>query len=93
VVAPGQSRALFSVASMAQSEVVSVGRVRLPGLAAQRRYRVEPVLVGTAPSGLRAPAWWEQGAVLSGAALASAGVRAPSLHPEHAVLIRVTAVD
>jgi alpha-galactosidase len=93
VVAPDQSRALYSLASMAQSEVVSVGRLRLPGLAPQRRYRVEPVLVGSTPSGLGAPFWWEQGAVLSGAALASAGVRAPSLHPEQAVLVRVTAVD
>jgi alpha-galactosidase len=93
LVAPDQSRALFSVASMAQSAVVSVGRIRLPGLTAQRRYRVEPVQVGSPPSGLHAPFWWEQGAVLSGAALASAGVRAPSLHPEQAALIRVTAVE
>jgi alpha-galactosidase len=94
VVAKDRSRGIFSIASMAQSEVVSVGRVRLPGLDPERRYRVAPVLLGQLPSGFRAPTWWrESGTVFLGSALASAGLRAPNMHPEHAVLLRVDAVD
>ena len=58
VVAPDKSRALYSFASVDRSEVALLGRLRLPGLDASRRYRVAPVLVGRAPSGLRPPAWW-----------------------------------
>ena len=58
VVAPDKSRALYSFASVDRSEVALLGRLRLPGLDASRRYRVVPVLVGRAPSGLRPPAWW-----------------------------------
>jgi alpha-galactosidase len=94
VVAPDQSRALYSVASMSLSEVVSVGRLRLPGLAPDRRYLVRPVLVGVASSGLRTPSWWqEEGRVFLGSTLTSAGLRAPAMHPEHAVLLRAEAVE
>ena len=94
VVAADRLRAIYSIASMAQSEAVSVGRVRLVGLAPDRRYRVTPVLVGTAPSGLTRPSWWQdEGTVFRGSALLSAGLRAPAMHPEHAVLIRADAVS
>ena len=58
VVAPDRSRAIYSYASMARSEVVMLGRVRFPGLDPDRRYRVTPALLEHAPSGLRPPAWW-----------------------------------
>ncbi len=94
VVAPDQSRAIYSIASMAQSEVVSVGRLRLPGLAPDRRYRVTPVLMDVPTRGLHTPRWWQEaGTVFLGSALTSAGLRAPAMHPEHAVLLRADAVD
>ncbi|HSN42961.1 MAG TPA: alpha-galactosidase [Propionibacteriaceae bacterium] len=58
VVAPDRSRALYSFASVDRSDVALLGRLRLPGLDPNRRYRVTPELVGVAPSGLRPPLWW-----------------------------------
>jgi alpha-galactosidase len=94
VVAADRSRAIYSIAAMAQSEVGSVGRLRLPGLAPDRRYRVSPVLMGVPPRGLRTPRWWQEaGSVFPGSVLTSAGLQAPGLQPEHAVLLRAEAVD
>jgi alpha-galactosidase len=58
VVAADQSAALYSFASVGRSEVVSVGRLRFPGLDPTRRYRVTPLMLESAPSGLRPPLWW-----------------------------------
>ncbi|HEY5820450.1 MAG TPA: alpha-galactosidase [Propionibacteriaceae bacterium] len=58
VVAPDQSRAIYSLASIARSEVVILGRLRFPGLDPVRRYRVTPLMIDFAPSGLKPPAWW-----------------------------------
>ena len=58
VVAADQSSALFSFASVGRSEVVSLGRLRFPGLDPARRYRVTPLMLESAPSGLRPPHWW-----------------------------------
>ncbi len=97
VVAPDQSSAIFSFASVGRSEVASLGRLRFPGLDPARRYRVAPVQVGPEASGLSVPAWWDleaprAGVVLNGAALASAGLTAAGTHPDHAVLYRLDAV-
>jgi len=58
VVASDKSRAIYSFASLAGSEVVMLGRLRLPGLDPARRYRVAPLLVARLPYGLRPPLWW-----------------------------------
>jgi alpha-galactosidase len=58
VVAKDRSRAIYSYALVARSEVVSLGRLRLPGLDPERNYAVKPVLVGRSPRGLRPPTWW-----------------------------------
>ena len=63
VVASDRSRAIYSYASIARSEVVLLGRVRFPGLDPARRYRVVPALLQHAPSGLRPPLWWGTKAV------------------------------
>ena len=39
-------------------DVVQIGRLPLPGLDPDRRYRVRPVTVGQQPRGLSRPAWW-----------------------------------
>ena len=59
VLAPDRSRAIYAFASVERSEVVSLGRMRLPGLDKQRHYRVKPVLVGKAPTGLLPAVWWQ----------------------------------
>ena len=52
------SRALYWHTSIARADVVSPGRVRLPGLEADQRYHVAPVLTEYLPSGTRPPQWW-----------------------------------
>ena len=115
VVAPDRSQAIFSYAYLDRAEVGSPGRLLLPGLDPDRRYRVEPLLIGGhPPHGLRPPRWWgkrrgdplgygngsislvptgEPEVVLSGRALGLAGLMAPMIDPEQAVLYLVTAVD
>jgi alpha-galactosidase len=58
VIAPDRSRAIFAMVTMASS-TASVGPpLRLRGLDPDRRYRLRPVIVGPAPSGLAPPRWW-----------------------------------
>lgn len=98
VVAHDRSAAIFGFASVGRSAVASLGRLRFPGLDPTRRYRVVPLAVGAPPSGLVPPSWWDaegrrSGVVLNGAALASAGLTAASVHPDHTVLYRLDSVD
>jgi alpha-galactosidase len=92
VVAPDQSAAMYAMAVVGSLEAVPGPRLRFRGLDAEATYRIRPVLVGSRPSGLEAPAWWGPesagypGAVLPGAALAEVGVAAPIVHPDQAVL-------
>jgi alpha-galactosidase len=58
VVAADQRSALYYLVATGRSEVVSLGRIQLPGLAADQRYRVTPLMLDFPPSGLRPPPWW-----------------------------------
>jgi alpha-galactosidase len=58
VVAPDRNSAIYSFSSVGRSDVVSLGRLRLPGLDPDRRYRVTPLMLGFSASGLRPPPWW-----------------------------------
>ncbi len=58
VVAADRSRAIYSFASIGAHPSSLLGRLRLPGLDARRRYRVTPALVGRTPSGVQPPKWW-----------------------------------
>jgi alpha-galactosidase len=92
VVALDQSAAMYAMAVVGSLEAVPGPRIRFRGLDAEATYRIRPMLVGSRPSGLQAPAWWGPesagypGSVLSGAALAEVGVAAPIVHPDQAVL-------
>ncbi len=90
-VASDAASALFFLASIGRSEVSPRGRFLLPGLDPARRYRVEPVRVGTPEPGFAAPAWWD-GVELTGRALAASGLHAPLMLPESVAILRVTAV-
>ena len=91
VVAPDRSRALFAMAitdSIAPDPAV---RLRFRGLEPDARYRIQPVIVGTEPSGLIAPPWWgpdRTGRIMTGAALDQAGVACPRIHPDQVILYR-----
>jgi alpha-galactosidase len=93
-VAPDRSEALMFLAFVGRSEVSPHGRFTLPGLAPEKRYRVVPVTVGTPDPDRREPLWYAGGAgtVLSGRALAVAGLQAPGSLPERVVILRVTEV-
>ncbi len=90
-VASDAASALFFLASIGRSEVSPRGRFLQPGLDPARRYRVEPVRVGTPEPGFAAPAWWD-GVELTGRALAASGLHAPLMLPESIAILRVTAV-
>jgi alpha-galactosidase len=97
VVSPEKSHAVFAVAVVGSLDASPGPRIRLRGLSPDRSYRLRPVIVGSAPSGLRPPYWWGvppyRGAVFSGAALAHVGVAAPMVHPDQVVLLRADATD
>jgi alpha-galactosidase len=94
VVAPDRSAAIFAMAVVGSLAAVPGPRIRFRGLDRASSYRLRPVIVGAAPSGLRAPVWWGSesdgypGTVLSGAGLAEVGVTPPIVHPDQAVLFR-----
>jgi hypothetical protein len=65
------------------------GSTRLVG---SHNHRIRAVR-RTSGSRLGLPADGGDGVVLSGAVLASAGVMAANMHPDHAILYRVAALD
>ncbi|MFK5635802.1 alpha-galactosidase [Ornithinimicrobium sp. LYQ103] len=97
VVAPDRSRALYDVASLRRAPS-GPGRVRLPGLDPDRRYRVsapDPAagLPGVLPRTLSMSVPWARaGVVLTGRVLDEIGIPMLPLLPEHAHLVHVTEV-
>jgi alpha-galactosidase len=88
VVGADRSEAAYVYARLAMSVEDVPGPARLPGLDPARRYRIEPLRAAGAVQG--EPPWWATGATLTGRVLATAGLAMPVLHPEHAVLLRLT---
>ncbi|MFL6028181.1 MAG: alpha-galactosidase [Friedmanniella sp.] len=66
VVAPDRGRAIYSFSSVGRSDVVSLGRLQLPGLDPERRYRLTPLMLDFSASGLRPPPWWGVGPAAAG---------------------------
>jgi alpha-galactosidase len=95
VVAQDGSAALYCWARVATSAEGQAGRVRLPGLAADARYRVRVRTDLGLPSFHQTggPSWlteaMEGWVTLPGSVLAVAGVPMPTLNPEQALLIEV----
>lgn len=96
VVAPDRRRALFAFVAVDTLLAAQPGRVRLPGLDPERRYRVEPVhLSDGALTRTQAgpPSWWTTPTTVSGRALATLGLQGPMLYPEQALVFRLIADD
>lgn len=93
VVANDQSEALFMLAQLRPSEFSRPANIRLTGLSDDATYEVcvvEPA--GAAiPMQTVAPRWYE-GVKLTGAVLATIGLKSPVLRPEQALLIQVKKV-
>ena len=93
-VAGDQTAAVFVLASVARSEASPRGRFTLRGLDPGRRYRVRPVLPGSAPGGFIPAPWFGvelEGTEMSGHALMTVGLHTPTLFPETAILLEVSA--
>ena len=97
VVAADQRSALYFIAYLGRSEVSPVGRFTLPGLNPSTPYRVRPIVIGRSDRDFHAPPWWgvgssaPAGTVLSGRALAVAGLQTPVSFPERVIVLSVTA--
>ncbi len=94
VVARDGSEAVFCYAQLTTSAHEVPAAVLLPGLEPDRRYRVTPLTVAGGPRVVQrsAPPWWDAGSVvLTGRALAVAGLRLPVLNPEQALLVELHA--
>jgi alpha-galactosidase len=94
VVAADRSEAIFAIVQTATSAHAPAGRVRLPGLNPETRYRLTPARPGDViDNGAGTPPWWSAGTELPGRVLATVGVQAPTLLPERLVLVEARAVD
>lgn len=93
VVATDKSSALFAYVQMASTVYERPLPATLPGLEADRTYRVKAVYPAGKPGAVHRfqPAWLDAGElVLPGRVLAAVGVALPTLHPEQALLLQVT---
>ncbi|WP_263169211.1 alpha-galactosidase [Streptomyces sp. SCSIO ZS0520] len=94
VIAEDGSEALYALVSLTWCAPAAPPHARLTGLDPRRRYRVRPLLTGGPPPGFAPPEWWdEEGVEITGAVLARVGLQVPVMHPEHSVLVHVSAVD
>ncbi|MEJ3748791.1 alpha-galactosidase [Actinomycetes bacterium KLBMP 9797] len=94
IVASDADQALFALVATETGVAALPGRVRLPGLAPDTRYRVRPLPPGDAPSTVGAPPpWLRDGLVTTGQILGEAGVTAPVMHPEQLLLLHVEAIS
>jgi alpha-galactosidase len=95
VVAQDKSEAIYSWARLATSATIQSGRVRFPGLAEDRHYRVR-IRTEIGPTSLHEepPAWLERaegdGFSVSGDILVTIGLPMPTLDPQQALLIHLT---
>lgn len=92
VVAPDQTRALFSFSVLRRSDVSADGRVAFPGLDPNKTYRIRPIDLEHI-DGLLAPPWLtEVGVELPGAVLHRTGIAMPVMFPEQSLLLEIEEV-
>jgi len=95
VIAQDVSEALVAYVALATSPDEAPARLRIPGLDPDRLYEVSPGLqIDRHAVAHRAlPAWFDAGsAAMSGRALEVLGLAMPGLHPEQAIVLKLTAV-
>ncbi len=92
VVAPDRGDSLYQLTALAQATTWPGAPRPLPGLDPERTYRVR--LAVPAYEGLRYSADWirPEGITLPGSYLTTTGLSLPVIHPDHLLLVRVTAV-
>jgi len=93
VVARDRTQAVFACVQLASSPTEVPPPVRLSGLESGRRYRVVQVPLAGGPSAqeIASPPWASEGLVLTGQLLMRVGLQMPVLHPEQALILKLTA--
>jgi alpha-galactosidase len=92
VYAADRSEAVVSFAVIASAISLTPPPLLLPGLDPDRTYHVERLRLPGERGGLgrTQPAWCDGGTTLTGAGLATVGIQPQAMHPESAILIRVS---
>ena len=95
----GATAALFALVRTGTSFAEQSGRITIPGLESERSYRVEAVFPAPGDGDyahtftqVRPPAWLAEGAEAGGRFLAEVGLPMPILNPEHALVLKFTAL-
>ena len=95
----GTTAALFALVSTRTSFAEQPGRISIPGLEPDRNYRVEAIFPAPGDADyahtftqVQPPAWLADGAEANGSFLAEVGLPMPALNPEHALLLKFTAL-
>jgi alpha-galactosidase len=93
VVAPDQSRALFTYAQLTPTVAVHPAPMKFRGLDPLRSYQVKPVFPAGAPHSMliKNPTWMS-GVTLTGRELEVIGLTTPILGPEQAMMIEFGAL-
>ncbi|MGN7251749.1 alpha-galactosidase [Arthrobacter sp. SAFR-014] len=98
-VAAGTTAALFALVSTRTSFAEQPGRITVPGLEGGRTYRVEAIYPAPGDADYahtftqaQPPAWLASAAEASGSFLAEIGLPMPVLNPEHALVLKFTAL-
>lgn len=91
VVSPAGDRALYCISVISTDETYPSGRIRLPGLDPERRFRVDVLSpTGTEPPGA-APDWTRDGLTMTGRTLTTAGIASITQPPGSAILLQLSA--
>lgn len=95
IIAADASAAFFTITQVETSVAYPPGRVRMPGLAPDRSYRVSVAGPGGAQMdpGQSPLEWAQHPLVLTGRELAAVGVRPPVQNPQSATVVELTATD
>jgi alpha-galactosidase len=95
----GATAALFALVRTGTSFAEQTGRITIPGLESERTYRVDAIFPAPGDADyahtftqVRPPAWLTDGAEAGGRFLAEVGLPMPILNPEHAVVLKFTAL-
>ncbi len=93
-VSADRDRALYAVVLRERHVTWPAGRVRLPGLDADREYRVRVGGPGPLPTydPRIHPSWFRSGTTLTGAVLQEIGLHVPALDPDNSALLEVEVV-
>lgn len=90
VISKDQKQAIFAYVTLSAASSSRPNAIFIPGLDPAKKYQVRAVFPAGEPTFIqRTQVAWMDGVKLTGAALASVGLRAPILNPENAMLIEI----